>query len=183
MSQFPEDLSNFQRFPVIYGASAQFKNGSNESAGVGAVAKLQFALNNNPHEITGLRIRNSYVQPAEFYQGNPLGLARIDLEQTVTMRMAQQNIVIDEVAQSLITGGNDASGGTPHWHPFELPYPFRGGNNVTVDVTRIAGYDLPGSDPLVTIDAVTVYAAIVGWMYVGPGGVLAGPPSTGFNAA
>jgi hypothetical protein len=187
MSNFPEDLSNFQRFPIVYGASAQFKTGSNESAAAGAVAKLQFALNNNPHEITGLRLWNSYEIPEGFLSdlegGGPLLLARLDGQQTITMRMAQQNVVIDEVLQPLLTGGGGVTGAAEHWHPFELPYPFRGGNNITVDVTRLTGYANVNQDPVVTIDAVTVYAAVVGWMYVGPGGVLSGPPSTGFNAA
>jgi len=181
MSDDPQDLSNFQRFPVIYSAQAQFKVGSSESAAAGAVAKLQFAINNNPHEITGLRVKNVYEVPPEFLElARPDGmdyLDRLDQEQTLTMRMAQQNIVVDATLQSLVCGTG------PHWHPFELPYPFRGGNNVTVDVNRLTGYTLPGSDPLVTVDAVTVQAALVGWMYVGPGGVLSGPPSTGFNAA
>lgn len=181
MSDDPQDLSNFQRFPVIYSAKAQFKAGSKESGAAGSVAKLQFAINNNPHEITGLRIKNVYEVPTEFLSlAQPDGidyLNRLDQEQTLTMRMAQQNVVVDETLQSLVCGDG------VHWHPFELPYPFRGGNNITVDVNRLTSYSLPGSDPLVTIDAVTVQAAIVGWMYVGPGGVLSGPPSSQFNQA
>ena len=174
-----QDLSNFQRFPVIYGAKAQFKMGSKESAEAGAVAKLQFSINNNPHEITGLRIKNVYDVPAEFLElVPPDGMAyleRLDEEQTITMRMAQQNVVVDETLQQLVCGTG------VHWHPFELPYPFRGGNNITVDVNRLTSYALPGSDPLVMIDAVNVQAAIVGWMYVGPGGVLPGPGSSEFS--
>lgn len=185
MDDFPKDLSNFQRFPVIYGASAQFKTGSNEGAGPGAVAKLQFSLNNNPHEITGLRISNSYEVPAGFLSGleggGPLLLARLDQQQTVSMRMSQQNVVIDEVLQPLITGGGGINGSAEHWHPFELPYPFRGGNNMTVDVTRLTAYTNPNVDPVISIEAVTVYAAVVGWMYVNTQGVLKGPPSSGFN--
>jgi len=182
MSDDPQDLSNFQRFPVIYSAQAQFKVGSAESAAAGAVAKLQFAINNNPHEITGLRVKNVYDIPAEFLAlFRPDGmeyLERLDQEQTLTMRMAQQNIVVDATLQPLVCGTG------PHWHPFELPYPFRGGNNVTLDVNRLTGYSIPaGDEPNVLIEAVTVQAALVGWMYVGPGGVLSGPPSTGFNAA
>jgi len=175
------DLKNYQRFPVVYPAQAQFKVGGNESADANAVAKLQFSLNNNPHEITGLRLTNTYDIPPEFLSlaipDGPDYLTRLDMEQTITMRMAQQNVVLSDTHQKLVTGADGI-----HWHPFELPYPFRGGNNVTVDVKRITAYTLPGSDPLITIDAVTVYAALVGWMYVGPM-VESGPPSTGFDAA
>ena len=38
-----------------------------------------------------------------------------------------------------------------------------------------------GNGEEILIDAVTVTAALVGWMYVGPGGVMSGPPSTDFN--
>jgi len=176
------DLKQFQRFPVVYPAQAQFKNGAQESAGAGATAKLAFNLNNNPHEITGLRLQNVYEVPPEFLVlARPDGmdyLQRLDGEQVLTMRMAQQNVVVDETLQKLVTGSDGI-----HWHPFELPYPMKGGNNVTVDVTRITGYTLPGTDPLITVEAVTCYAALVGWMYVGPNGVLSGPPSTGFNEA
>jgi hypothetical protein len=169
------DLKRFQRFPVIYPAKAQFKLGTVEGAGSGAVAKLNFSLNNNPHEITGLRVYNTYEIPEEFYSQEGLAfLNRIDSEQTLTMRMAQQNVVLEDTLQRLTQG----EGGI-HWHPFELPYPFRGGNSITVDVKRVTGYRLPGPDN-VTIDAVTVNAAIVGWMYVGAM-VESGPPSTGFN--
>jgi hypothetical protein len=112
-----QDLKRYQRFPVIYPAKAQFKLGTVEGAGAGATAKLNFSLNNNPHEIVGLRI---------------------DSEQTLTMRMAQQNVVLEDTLQRLVQG----EGGI-HWHPFELPYPFRGGNSITVDCKRVTGYQLP----------------------------------------
>lgn len=171
-----QDLKRYQRFPVVYPAQSQFKNGTNEGAQSGATAKLSFSLNNNPHEIVGLRVFNVYETPAEFVTPEGLEfLSRLDSQQTLTMRMAQQNVVLEDTLQRLVQG----EGGI-HWHPFELPYPFRGGNSITVDVKRITGYNLPGSDPLVTIDAVTVHAALVGWMYVGAM-VESGPPSTGFN--
>jgi len=175
------DLSNFQRFPVVYPAKAQFKSGSNESAQAGATAKLQFSLNNNPHEITGLRVRNVYEIPDEYMQSPQLAgsnfLERKDGEQDLVVRMAQQNIVVDEANQVAVVGNNGI-----HWHPFELPYPFRGGNNVTVDVTRSTNYRFVDGNGLeILIEAVTVTAALVGWMYVGPGGVLPGPPSSDFT--
>ncbi len=177
----PVDLSNFQRFPVVYPAKAQFKMGSDESAQAGATAKLQFSLNNNPHEITGLRIRNVYEIPDGYMVSPQLAgsnfLERKDGEQTLVVRMAQQNIVVDEANQVCVVG-NDGI----HWHPFELPYPFRGGNNVTVDVTRTTNYRfVDGNEDEIFINAVTVTAALVGWMYVGPGGVMSGPPSSDFN--
>jgi hypothetical protein len=182
MSDEPVDLSNFQRFPVVYPAKAQFKSGSNEDAQAGATAKLQFTLNNNPHEITGLRIRNVYEIPDAYLLAG-FGtdwLQRKDGEQDLVVRMAQQNIVVDEANQVAVLG-NDGI----HWHPFELPYPFRGGNNVTVDVNRTTSYRWVVQNGEVvdeiTIKSVTVTAALVGWMYVGPGGVMSGPPSTEFN--
>jgi hypothetical protein len=169
------DLKRLQRFPVVYPAKAQFKLGTVEGAQAGAVAKLNFSLNNNPHEITGLRIANTYEIPEEFFTQEGLALLdRLDTEQTITMRMAQQNVVLEDTLQTLAQGRRGFN-----WHPFELPYPFRGGNSITVDLKRITGYRLPGPDD-VTIDAVTVNAAIVGWMYVGAM-VESGPPSTGFN--
>jgi hypothetical protein len=169
------DLKRLQRFPVIYAAQAQFKNGTTEGAQAGATAKLNFSLNNNPHEITGLRIVNVYDVPEEFYTQEGLELLRrLDDQQTITMRMAQQNVVLEETLQRLSQGANGIN-----WHPFALPYPFRGGNSITVDLKRVTGYRLPGPDD-VTIDAVTVQAALVGWMYVGAM-VESGPPSTGFN--
>lgn len=178
------DLSQLQRFPVVYPAKAQFKSGSNENAQAGATAKLQFSLNNNPHEITGLRVRNVYEIPDEYLLAGfgPDWLQRKDGEQDLVVRMAQQNIVVDEANQVSVLG-NDGI----HWHPFELPYPFRGGNTIIVNVTRTTNYrwvvlNAAGEKEEILIDSVTVSASLVGWMYVGPGGVLPGPPSSGFAA-
>lgn len=176
------DLSNMQRFPVIYPAKAQFKDSGVATAQAGATAKLQFSINNNPHEITGIRVRNVYEIPDAYMQSPQLAasnfLERKDGEQDLVVRMAQQNIVIDE-ANQVACLGNDGI----HWHPFELPYPFRGGNNITVDVTRSTNYRfVNGAGAEILIEAVTVTAALVGWMYVGPGGVLPGPPSSEYSA-
>jgi len=174
-------LHKMQRFPVIYPAKAAFKTGGTENAQAGATAKLQFTLDNNPHEITGLRIRNVYEIPDAYMQSPQLAssnfLERKDGEQDLVMRMTQQNVVLDECNQVTVVG-NDGI----HWHPFELPYPFRGGNKITVDVNRVTGYRfVNGNGAEILINNVTVTAAIVGWMYVGPGGVLPGPPSTDFE--
>jgi hypothetical protein len=92
--------------------------GTVEGAGAGATAKLNFSLNNNPHEIVGLRIYNTYEIPEEFYTVEGLQfLQRIDSEQTLTMRMSQQNVVLEDTLQRLVQGEGEAGHRLPAPRP------------------------------------------------------------------
>lgn len=160
-----------QRFPIIYPASAGFERDNAASGDVGATATLTFTINTRPHMLVGLRLQNVYIVPEDMRTCDGLAwLERLDEEQDVATQLAQQNVVVRPTLQTLVTGRRGR-----HWHPFECPYPFRGGNNIVVTVSRLTAYPRE-------ITAITVKAALVGWAYVEGDTPPPGPPSTGFPA-
>lgn len=161
---------NPQRFPIIYPASAEFRLDQDASGARGASATLTFTINTRPHMLTGLRLQNIYDVPERIQLSQPLltYLDRLDGEQDIQTDLAQQNIVVRPTLQRLVTGR-----GGVHWHPFECPYPFRGGNNITVVASRLTSY--PDD-----IESITLKGALVGWAYIEGDQPPPGPPSTGF---
>lgn len=160
-----------QEFPIYYPASAQFKaaDGNDAGAGKGATASLAFSLSTRPAMLTGIRMANVYEIPEDLRNVDGIAwLEKLDGQQQMSTDMEQQNIVIKPTLQDLVTGRKGYI-----WHPFEQPYPFKGGNNITVPVSRLISYP----DSIVNV---TVYATLVGWSYVDGQFPPAGPPSTGF---
>lgn len=164
-----------QRFPIIYPGSAEFRVEDGPGAVRGATATITITINTRPHMLTGIRLCNVYEVPEELRDVSSLAwLNRLDQEQDLSTQLAQQNVVVRPTMQSLVTGGGGGIGAaTVHWHPFECPYPFRGGNNITLSLSRLTSY--PDE-----IKSVTVKAALVGWAYIDGPLPPPGPPSTGF---
>lgn len=191
-------MPKMQRFPVYYTGSGEFKADGRPSGMKGAVARVDISLNNRPHEIIAVRLRNSYPRfPTPTYlegqlyeEGAPVDpvpavwsaglcclLDALDDEQLVEVELAQQNVVIKEIHQRELCGANGV-----HWHPWPCSYPFRGGNNMKFRVKRIQDYPYSTPDkPLDTVIKPTLYVAILGWMFVSDEMPPAGPPSTDFD--
>jgi len=166
-----------QRFPIMYPGSAQFIGSDGQPSGArGAVAHVEITINNRPHEITGFRIANQYLVPNELRNSNGLDWLRwIDPQQDVRTDLAQQNVIVRPAQQDLIVGRDGI-----HWHPWECPYPFRGGNNIVLDVVRQIPYSATQLSPQIDINEITCKVVVVGWAYVTDEFPPAGPPSTGF---
>jgi len=170
------ELHSPERFPIIYPGSAQFIKDDGPSGDRGAVAHVEISINNRPHEITGFRWRNVYEVPNELRDQDGIAWLRfIDGLQTVRTDLAQQNVIVRPTLAPLVTGEQGI-----HWHPFECPYPFRGGNNISFDFVRQVPYLATQLDPAIPIDQIVVEVALVGWAYVSDEFPPAGPPSTGF---
>ncbi len=142
-----------QLFPKYYsmGPVALTVDGS-PSGAAGAVAVLTKELSNFPHILYGVRISNTYELPTTTI-GLPVGTPAtaeqviaqlehyermkrfVDVEQTVTINLSQQNIT----GQAMLQGQLCGQSGTV-WHPFPAPYPMAGGNNVNVEVRRVTSY-------------------------------------------
>lgn len=158
-----------QTFPIYYPGSAEFQEDTAPGAGVGATAVITVPINTRPHMLTGIRLANVYAIPEELRTVDGLAyLKHIDQQQEISSQLAQQNVVVRPTLQKLVTGDDGI-----HWHPFELPYPFRGGNNIVLNLQRLIAYP----DEIVSV---TVKAVLVGWAYVDGKFPPAGPPSTGF---
>lgn len=163
-----------QIFPVYYPGEGPFLDKGNPSALTGDEADVEIEISNNPFMCTGIRIRNVYEIPVELRTINLLTyLARLDQEQTIRTDLTQQNVIVRAMSQALLQGGNDRSGTVTHYHPFESPYPFRGGNNINLKFKRETDYP-----PEIT--SVIVKATLTGWLYMSDAVPAAGPPSGGF---
>lgn len=185
-------LRKAQTFPVYYPAEAEFtagdQPGGNPSGLVGATARLTFTINTRPHGFLGIRLRNVFEVP-EFplatvpatYFPRWADLHALDVDQDVRVELAQQNILMDRTDQALFVGG-PGIGGSFVWHPFPCPYPFRGGNNVRVTVTRTTSYPLVTNAQEQDVEGIfpVCKAVLVGYSYV-TGSIEEGaPPSSGF---
>jgi hypothetical protein len=186
-----------QRFPVYYTGAAEFKADGKPSGMRGAVARVEINLNNRPHQVVGIRLRNSYPRfptptwlEGQLYDSAPVDpvakvwggglcclLEALDDEQLIEIELAQQNMIVRDVHQRELCGADGK-----HWHPFPCTYPFRGGNNLKIRAQRIQDY--PHStpdDPLLTVVKPTLYVAVLAWMFVSDEMAAKGPPSTGFE--
>ena len=153
---------NPQAFPIYYPMGPRpFLDGSgNPSGAAGAVATLQRDLSNFPHMFIGLRISNVYPLPeganADDVQRYRVLHEWVDGEQNMRIDLAQQNVTGDRVATIHVTGR-----GGVHWHPFPVPFPMAGGNNINVEIVRLTGYgQLAGEDVLPQCH-VTIVAAVL----------------------
>lgn len=165
-----------QLFPAYYPDSTEFLvNNRNPGGAVGATAKLNIELDNNPFMCTGFRITNVYEIPEAFRTVDLMTwLSRVDGDQTVESKLTQQNFIIRPMNQRLLTGSPPAAqSGAVHWHPLESPIPFRGGNNVNLIVTRQTSYPEE-------FESIICEAAAVGWLYMSDAVPAKGPPSTGY---
>lgn len=187
-------LRGAQRFPVYYPHEAAFTvgdtAGGDPSGQVGATARLTFTINTRPHAFIGLRLRNVYPIPerpleatAQSYFPTWRDVHALDVDQDVRFELAQQNVLMERTDQALFVGG-PGMGGSFVWHPFPCPYPFRGGNNISVTVRRTTSYPLivgpdSQSPPEEGIFPVCK-GVLVGWSYVTGQIEEGGPPSSGW---
>ena len=187
-------LRKAQTFPIYYPGEARFEldsstGGKTPSGAVGATATIIITINTRPHGFLGIRLRNVYAIPeralepiAATYFPSWRDIHALDGDQDVKMDLAQQNVTADRTDQNLLVGGPVASGGGVVWHPFACPYPFRGGNNVTIEVRRTTAYPLilPLTDDPVEGIFPVCKAVLVGYSYVTGDVEEGGPPSSGF---
>lgn len=126
-----------QQVPVYFPGFGRFQDAEGvQSGAVGAIATVTININLRPQWLTTIRIKNVYAIPAPLQTIDQLTfLARLDGEQTVTTELTQSNIVVREVEQDTFTGR-----GGIHWHPLETPYPWSGGDNITLRFRRITAY-------------------------------------------
>lgn len=175
-------LFNTQRFPIYYPGRAQFVNANGDPSGAaGSTATATVTLNTRPHALVGLRIRNVYQPPAaaDAVAFGPLfstwrDLKLLDVEQDITLDLAQQSVIIRAASQSLITG----PGGSV-WHPFACPYPFRGGNNIVVTLRRNVAYPLGAQQQEVITP--TVELLLFGYSFVKGNMPPGSPPSSEYE--
>lgn len=185
-------LRKAQKFPVYYPGEAVFTEGGvpsgQPSGAVGAQALITITINTRPHGFLGIRLRNVFPVPefplepiAQSYFPTWRDLHGLDVDQDVRVELAQQNILMDRTDQALFVGG-PGIGGSFVWHPFPCVYPFRGGNNVRIFVTRTTAYPLvvDGSEPPVEGIFPVCKAVLVGYSYVTGDIEEGGPPSSGF---
>lgn len=133
-------------FPFYYPMDGQFQNANGDPSGdAGATAELSKTITTFPHLLYGLRIRNVYPLPSIEDNNDFVANKRLDADQTVEIKLSQQNITAGGVLQDHITGGGQ--GITAHWHPFPKPYLMAGGNEILIFVRRITSYiPLNGGD-------------------------------------
>ena len=169
--QASPDGLGYEQFPCFYSNSGQFTQNSDGLVIAGATAKASVKLNNYPHQITGFRASNVFAIPAEQQTQDAIAYLKfIASNQDIITKLTQANIVIEPTAQDHVTG----EGGI-HWHPFEVPYNFRGGNNLAAEAVRT----IPYPDYLTT--GVTWKTTWVGWMWLRGRTPPPGPPSTGMR--
>ena len=173
------DPNKKQIFPIIYPGMAQFQQGQKPSGEAGSKAIIEIPVANFPMMLTGVRLLNVYDIPVPRRTIDGLTyLGVVDSQQTVQTTLTQQNIIVRPTMQNLVTGATQRMAGAIHWHPFEAPYPFRGGNNINFEVQRVTNY--PTDDPLALITNIVCHVAIVGWAYMSDAFPDAAPGSTGY---
>jgi hypothetical protein len=185
-------LRKAQTFPIYYPAEAPFTldgaAGGTPSSLVGATATLTFQINTRPHGFLGVRIRNVFPIPTlpltatnQLYFPTWRDLHALDCDQDMSLDLAQQNIIVRTADQGLICGG-PGLGGSFVWHPFACPYPFRGGNVITIRLRRTTSYPLVQSGTLPPVEGFfpTAKAVLVGYTYVTADIEEGQPPSSDF---
>jgi hypothetical protein len=199
-----------QRFPVYYTGAGEFKLDEKPSGRRGAVARVDISLNNRPHEIVAIRLRNSYARfptPTFLYQPPPTEEDPDELPDPVPSgwgaggapgdpipanvcclldALDDEQLIEVELAQQNVVikdiHQRELCGANGiHWHPFPCTYPFRGGNNLRIRARRLQDYPHSSpDDPELTIIKPTLYVAVLGWMFVSDEMPPSGPPSTDF---
>jgi hypothetical protein len=151
---------NAQWFPQYFPLGpVGFLSGSGTPNGnAGSRARLSKDIPNWPILFLGVRISSVYELPAEPSELDLRTYAAcklyVDDEQTVEVKLSQQNIVADPIQQTHLTGKAGI-----YWAPFSVPFPMAGGNNISIEITRSTRYPSIG-DPLVQI-VPQVYVSLI----------------------
>jgi hypothetical protein len=178
-----------QRFPVYYPGEAQFLRDGQPSGARGAEAVATIELNTAPHEFVGLRVTNDYPSPLVANLDDAEDIARLDAltrillaadqRQDITIELAQQNLVVRRVFQAALTGGDSRTGTV--FLPFPCPFPFRGGNSITIRAVRTQDYPVVATDAEVAVIFPTLKCGLVGWVYREGQFEPGNPPVSGFD--
>jgi hypothetical protein len=185
-------LRKAQTFPIYYPAEAPFTvdgaSGGTPSGLVGARANLTFQINTRPHGFLGVRIRNVFAIPPFPLSTTNLtyfpswrDIHGLDVDQDMSLELAQQNVVVRTADQGCVIGG-PGIGGSYVWHPFACVYPFRGGNNVVIQLRRTVSYPLVVNATEAEVEGIfpIAKAVLVGYTYVTADIEEGGPPSSDF---
>lgn len=133
------------------------------SGAVGAIARLNVAMDNFPEFLLGIRVSNVYPLPPNLTE-TTMALYRslkefTDGEQTLSYKVSQQSVTTNLPLQLHITGRSDGQ----HWHSFPVPYPLAGANNIQIEMQRLTAYpSWPGSDPVTPILPVCFVTLVCG---------------------
>jgi hypothetical protein len=131
-----ERTSEPQQFPVFFPGAAPFLDANGAPSGArGATARVTCEINLRPQWLTAIRVMNVYDVPSGFQTADSVFLDKIDGWQTMTTELTVSNIVIREALQTLVMGRDGVL-----WHPLPTPYPWRGGNSITLEFKRLIGY-------------------------------------------
>lgn len=151
---------NAQWFPQYFPMGpVDFTSGNAVATGAaGATARLSKDIPNWPILFLGVRISNTYELPEEPTELDLMTYTAckrfVDDEQTVELKLSQQNIVSDPIQQTHLTGKAGI-----YWAPFGVPFPMAGGNNITILLVRTTRYPSIG-DPLTQITP-QVHASLI----------------------
>ncbi len=141
-----------EAFPLYYSDSQQFvDNDGNVSGTRGSRAAVTIDFNNNPHVMFGIRIVNTFAVPNDLSPQDFYGLKIWDQEQTIRLELAQQNVIAQPIPQHSFMGLAGI-----HWHPFPVPYLYRGGNQIRVEAVRLQDYPLIGSQNVAVLPTLFV---------------------------
>ncbi len=166
-----------QYFPTYYSGNAQFLDSKGVPTGeAGAKATVPITINNNPQLWTGFRVTNVYEIPDGYQTSAFLTLlARLDEEQIVTTELTQNNVVVRSAVQRNVIGGAPSGSGGINWSPFPVPFPWKGGDNVTFTFERLTAYPTSQGEIVPT-----VYVTIEGATGVSDAHPPAAPGTTGY---
>jgi hypothetical protein len=149
-----------QIFPIYYDLAEPFLGASGARSGAaGATAKLEKSISNFPHMLFGLRVISVYPFPGTPAQGDEVtyGLMKewMDDEVTLQMTLAQQNVTAQAIPVRNLNGKNGIN-----WHPFAVPFPMAGGNNIEILLTRLTSLPDLGDAPTLPEARVTLVAGV-----------------------
>jgi hypothetical protein len=154
---------NPELFHIYYpmGPRSFLDAGGTPTGAAGSTLILSRSLNNFPHMFLGIRVNNVYELPAGATEGDIAVYDAckrfVDGEQTIAIQLSQQSIAVEPTLQKQLVGGQDGI----YWHPFPIPFPMAGGNDITLTFTRATSYPaFPSTEALIvpTVRA-TIYAA------------------------
>lgn len=173
--EFERLTQNMQEFPLVYSTSQQFVADGAPSGARNATATAPITLANAPHLLIGIRLWNVYTTPGadateQLTRQGLIKAAGIDDEQVVRITIAQQNITVGSVLQPLLVGARGVN-----WHPFPIPFGFRGNNQLLIEVRRETPYPIFGTDRVLP----TVHIALVTTQFVSDFAPATAPGSTG----
>lgn len=143
-----------QNFPYYYaGVANQFDD---PGAVAGAEITVPFSLDDFPHMLEGIRVKNTWQIPEnaslENFEKATYVKRWVDEEQSIRLELTQQSIIAKAVPQSLVQG----HGGFV-FHAFPTPFAMAGGNTVNVVIRRLTSYPFINAErPNPRVDVVLV---------------------------